>query len=69
MSNDTCDEEGFVIERIVISNCIDDNVLGFVSVDKMRDKLPVVRFNDSVFVEVTLHNVFVGTVRPCIKHT
>ena len=56
------------MEKIVIYNCIDDKVLGLVNVDKMRDKLPVVRFKDSVFVDVTLHNVFAGTVRPCIKH-
>ena len=64
MSNDTYDKEGFVMENIVIYSFKDDKMLELVNVDKMRDKLPVVRFKDNVFVEVTLHNVFVGTLRP-----
>lgn len=67
MSNETCDSEGFFIENIVISSSNEDNVLGVVNVDKIRDKLPVVRFNERVFAEVTLHNVLTGIVSPCIK--
>ena len=69
MSNETCDNEGFVMENIVIYSFNDVKVFELVNVDKMRDKLPVVRFRDNMLVEVTRHNVFVGTLSPCIKHT
>lgn len=38
-------------------------MLGLVRVDRIRDKLPVVRLKDNVFAEVTVQSVFVAIVR------